>query len=132
MKKVVGIFIMMLLIGAAVLPAMGIINVEKIDIVYAWVDGNDQAWRNKKQEYLDEEIKDEMNETAFSYSRFMSRNELKYSLRSVYKYIDYVENIYIVTDGQRPSWLSESSDVRIIDHRDIFSDSTVSFSISSR
>jgi hypothetical protein len=44
MKKIIGIFVMMLLIGTAVLPATGIINFEKIDIKKTLISGPTIEW----------------------------------------------------------------------------------------
>lgn len=54
------------------------------------------------------------------------RDELKYSLRSVEMYANWVNRIYIVTDGQRPGWLTDVGErVKVIDHADIFQDTSV-------
>ncbi|MGF1703713.1 stealth conserved region 3 domain-containing protein, partial [Photobacterium makurazakiensis] len=63
--------------------------------------------------------------SAASDSRFRSRDELKYSIRSVLMYASWVRNIYIVTDSQVPDWLVECKKVIIIDHKDIFPDHNV-------
>lgn len=99
---------------------------EPIDLVYTWVDGNDPAWqaRKHKAEGLIDDAA--VNETALSASRFQNRDELKYSLRSVEAYANWVNHIYIVTDGQVPEWLnSDHPKITVIDHREIFTDSSV-------
>ncbi len=53
--------------------------------------------------------------------RFQDNDELKYSLRSLEKYAPWVRNIYIVTNGQQPSWLNTSHPrVKLITHEQIF------------
>src|SRR5690554_5980151 len=53
--------------------------------------------------------------------RFINRDELKYSLRSVWLYAPFVRHIYIVTVGHRPEWLdTDSGKVTIVPHREIF------------
>ena len=84
----------------------------KIDIVYTWVDGSDINIIDKKNKYKrsdDESV------------RHFNIDELKYSLRSVDKYMKWVNNIYIVVDDDQtlPSWLNTEK-VKIIRHRDIF------------
>ena len=56
-----------------------------------------------------------------SSSRFADNEELKYSLRSVEKFAPWVRNIYIVTNGQIPSWLNlEHPRIKIVTHEEIF------------
>jgi UDP-N-acetylglucosamine-lysosomal-enzyme len=57
----------------------------------------------------------------FAPNRFQDNDELKYSLRSIEKYAPWIRNVYIVTNGQIPSWLNLSnSRVKIITHDQIF------------
>ena len=45
---------------------------------------------------------------------------MKYSLRSVEKYASWINNIYIITDNQIPTWLNtENPKISIINHREI-------------
>ena len=60
-----------------------------------------------------------VDETALDPARYHSRDELKYSLRSVWAYCGWVRRIWIVTAGQRPDWLGDDPRIRIVDHRDI-------------
>ncbi|ASU85441.1 hypothetical protein CDO52_23920 [Nocardiopsis gilva YIM 90087] len=95
-----------------------------IDVVYTWVDGADPQWTAARDHHLSRI--GALNPTAASHSRYVDRDELRYSLRSLEMYAPFVRNIYIVTDGQCPAWLDASSDrVRVIDHRDIFDDHSV-------
>lgn len=99
---------------------------EPIDVVYTWVDGADPVWLRRKAEALGEVNQSNLNETANVASRFASRDELKYSLRSLDMYAPWVRNIFIVTDGQRPTWLDvDNPRIRIVDHTEIFADPTV-------
>lgn len=99
---------------------------DPIDVVYTWVDASDVRWRIKRALYS-ERRKDEdlASKSANHELRFVSRDELKYSIRSVRKYAPWVRNIYIVTDDQVPSFIDEDSRVTIVDHRDIFPDTSV-------
>ena len=47
----------------------------------------------------------DMEKEASSLRRFTDWEELKYSLRSLEKYAPWVRHVYIVTNGQIPSWL---------------------------
>ncbi len=58
-------------------------------------------------------------------NRFRDNQELKYSLRSVYKFAPWVRHIFIVTNGQVPSWLNtEHPRLTVVSHRDIFPNSS--------
>ena len=46
-----------------------------------------------------------MHALAANDSRYISRDELRYSLRSVDMYADWVRHVYLVTDNQVPPWL---------------------------
>ena len=41
-----------------------------------------------------------------SSSRFQDNEELRYSLRSVERFAPWVRHVFIVTNGQIPSWLN--------------------------
>ena len=61
------------------------------------------------------------NDDAHGENRFKDKDELKYSLRSVEKYLSWIRNIYIVTNGQIPNWLNlNDSKIKIINHSDLF------------
>jgi glycosyltransferase involved in cell wall biosynthesis len=91
----------------------------KIDLVYLWVDGNDEKWRAKKNKFLKAEGR-ELNSFAVGSTRWDENEELKFSLRSAAQFAPWINHIYIVTDGQIPSWLDlGNSRVSIVDHKDI-------------
>jgi hypothetical protein len=93
-----------------------------IDVVYTWVDGTDPEWQRKRAAVTGEVYHAESNSDA----RFLSRDELRYSLRSLHANAPWVRNIYIVTDDQTPSWLDTSRpNIRVVSHKEIFSDPSV-------
>ncbi|MFF7212410.1 stealth conserved region 3 domain-containing protein [Streptomyces sp. NPDC008238] len=93
-----------------------------IDAVYTWVDGSDMAWLERKNEVL-ARLGLETVDAAASAARFRSRDELRYSLRSVDMYAPWIRNVYIVTDRQVPAWLDTAHPrVRVVDHTEIFGD----------
>ncbi|XP_072311225.1 N-acetylglucosamine-1-phosphotransferase subunits alpha/beta [Eucyclogobius newberryi] len=56
-----------------------------------------------------------------SASRFEDNEELRYSLRSVEKHAPWVRHIFIVTNGQIPSWLNlDNPRVTVVTHQDVF------------
>jgi hypothetical protein len=92
-----------------------------IDVVYTWVDGGDPAWLARKNATLVENGWATGNEQAANASRFISRNELRYSLRSLHYYAPWVRRIFLVTDDQVPEWLNvEHPQVTVVSHKEIF------------
>ncbi|XP_004844909.1 N-acetylglucosamine-1-phosphotransferase subunits alpha/beta isoform X2 [Heterocephalus glaber] len=56
-----------------------------------------------------------------SASRFEDNEELRYSLRSIERHAPWVRNIFIVTNGQIPSWLNlDNPRVAIVTHQEVF------------
>jgi len=96
-----------------------------IDVVYTWVDDSDPVWRARKNA-AQRELAGRtapLHEQAANDARFTSRDELRYSLRSIHQYAPWVRNIFLVTAGQVPGWLNtDYPGLRVVDHREIFSD----------
>lgn len=91
-----------------------------VDVVYTWVDGEEPQMRAKRARYQEHGIAEILDKETNA-SRYTSHDELKYSLRSLAMYADFVRHIYIVTDGQKPHWLDDSAPgITVVDHRDIF------------
>ena len=90
-----------------------------IDIVYTWVDGSNETFLRQRAFY-----KGEKDDVTTDMARFESRDELKYSVRSVLKYAPWVNHIYIVTNnGEVPKWLDTSFEkITIIPHKEIIDD----------
>ncbi|WP_407565235.1 stealth family protein [Streptomyces sp. 184] len=90
-----------------------------IDAVYTWVDGDDPDWRRRRAAaggvpYHAEAAND---------ARYLNRDELRYSLRSLHLYAPWIRHVYLVTDDQAPDWLDTAHPrVTVVDHRDIFTD----------
>ncbi|MFH9854905.1 stealth family protein [Streptomyces althioticus] len=88
-----------------------------VDAVYTWVDGNDPAWQQRKARAKGEVYHAE----SASDARFISRDELRYSVRSLHLFAPWIRNIYVVTDDQVPAWMREDvPGIRIATHREIF------------
>jgi hypothetical protein len=93
-----------------------------IDVVYTWVDGADPGWQRRRAEYAGEGYHAE----AANAARYLSRDELRYSLRSLSQYAPWVRHVYLVTDDQTPDWLdTEHPGITVVSHREIFTDPTV-------
>ncbi|MBO7656881.1 MAG: Stealth CR1 domain-containing protein [Alphaproteobacteria bacterium] len=80
----------------------------KIDLVYMWVDGNDEAWRQEKTKYMAiEKGTENLHANAKSEARWRDNDELKYALRSAEKFVPWINHIYLVTGfNQIPKWLN--------------------------
>ncbi len=115
-----------------------------VDIVYTWVNDEDPEWQKKKANYTAENYEDEKYQyinsheknkpkSADNQSRFRNRDELLYSLRSVYMYAPFVRKIFILTDNQTPSWLdTDNEKVKLVFHHDVFDKDTTYPVFSSR
>ncbi|MGP4713576.1 MULTISPECIES: Stealth CR1 domain-containing protein [unclassified Psychrobacter] len=96
-----------------------------VDIVIAWVDGNDPLLKQKREKYKSNNT---LASEAIIATRFASDNEIYYNIASILKYVPFCRHIYIVSDQQRPALLDEfaaqnicSKDkIRIIDHSVLF------------
>lgn len=91
---------------------------EPVDVVYTWVNGGDPAWQQSFRQTA-ARFGRSIDETALDPARYTSRDELRYSLRSVWAFCGWVNQIYVVTAGQRPDWLLDDPRVRIVDHSEI-------------
>jgi hypothetical protein len=90
----------------------------RVDLVYLWVDDTDYKWKQKINTYLHNCIN--ADDEATDKCRFYNNDELKYSLRSVEKYAPWINQIFIITDEQIPSWLNcDNPKIRVIDHSEI-------------
>ncbi len=94
-----------------------------IDVVYTWVDGSDPAWQERKATAHAAVGLGQLNEYASNESRFLSRDELRYSLRSLDMYAGWVRHVYLVTDDQVPPWLDTTNPrITVVSHRELFGD----------
>ncbi len=97
-----------------------------IDVVIAWVDGDDPHLAAKRNSFLTgthHTISSGAHATLFA-----SLNEIKYCVLSIFRFAPFVRNVFIVTDGQDPNLYDDIkmyfperlSCVRIVDHKEIF------------
>ncbi|MEU5879407.1 stealth conserved region 3 domain-containing protein [Spirillospora sp. NPDC047279] len=92
-----------------------------IDAVFTWVDGDDPDWRARRDETLTAAGLTPSRADGGD-SRYSSRDELRYSLRSLAAHAPWIRHVWIVTDRQAPAWLEPGPGVTVVDHRDLFSD----------
>lgn len=84
---------------------------QQVDIVYTWVNSRDPGWQALHRSHFGSDIDED---------RFLSRDELKYSLRSVSYYCDWVRKIHVVTNCAAPDWLDLSHPkIAWVDHREV-------------
>jgi Stealth protein CR2, conserved region 2/Stealth protein CR3, conserved region 3/Stealth protein CR4, conserved region 4/Stealth protein CR1, conserved region 1 len=92
-----------------------------VDAVYTWVDGSDPGWRERLRSAWTATPEGTLHPLSANDSRFASRDELRYSLRSLRMYAGWLRHVFIVTDGQVPAWLrADHPSVTVVDHREIF------------
>lgn len=101
-------------------------NNSAMDVVIAWVDGDDPLLAAKRNSFLKG---DSTNISSGAHStRFASSNEIRYCLLSILRFAPFVRTIFIVTDGQDPNlygdiqkWFPERLEsVKIVDHKEIY------------
>ncbi|XP_076162648.1 N-acetylglucosamine-1-phosphate transferase subunits alpha and beta isoform X6 [Ptiloglossa arizonensis] len=86
------------------------------------------AWSKEKYEAVFHSFNDNILEKHVpvmdvntAASRYSDKDELRFSLRSIEMYAPWVRHVYIVTNGQIPSWLDmDNPRVTLITHEDIF------------
>ncbi|MEX2585245.1 MAG: stealth family protein [Balneolaceae bacterium] len=96
-----------------------------IDAVVTWVDGNDEAHIERKNRIREQEPDKEYDiPTGHISTRFVDNGELNYCLRLIRQFAPWIRTIHLVTDNQRPDFLTSSLQkklkVRIVDHSEIF------------
>jgi glycosyltransferase involved in cell wall biosynthesis len=92
----------------------------QVDAVYTWVDGDDPAWQAKRDARLADLTGLSLTRAASGKARFLSRDELRYSMRSLHLFAPWINHIYLVTDGQQPSWLdTDHPGVTVVSHDEI-------------
>ncbi|MCW2764843.1 MAG: glycosyl transferase, group 1 [Nocardioides sp.] len=109
------------------LPLMALPTVNEcrfpVDVVYTWVDGDDPEWNVGRRQRLASVTGTALTRESSGQARFVSRDELRYSLRSLHLFAPWVRRIHLVTAGQTPDWLDTSHPaVSVVDHREILPD----------
>lgn len=90
-------------------------NEGPIDFVVPWVDGNDEKWQREKNQYAGQE----QSSIDSSYVRYRDYGLLKYWFRGVEEFAPWVNRIFLITNGQLPSWINLEADKLIwVKHED--------------
>lgn len=101
---------------------------KEIDVVIAWVDGNDPKHQQKIQPYLSPQL--QKSDDIAGPTRYLSSGEIFYCVASVLRFAPFVRKIFIVTDEQNPNlenfvqknFPENKIPIEIIDHKVIFRD----------
>lgn len=89
-----------------------------IDIVVLWVDDTDMEWRKEKAKY-----QGTADIIGTDESRFRSWDNFHFFFRGVEEFAPWVNHIYLVTNGQKPSWLNlKHPKLTLINHCEIMPD----------
>jgi hypothetical protein len=88
-----------------------------VDVVITWVDGADPEWNRARLERLAGLTGTATTRESSGRARFVSRDELRYSMRSIHLFAPWVRKIHLVTAGHLPDWLdTDHPDVTVVDH----------------
>lgn len=99
---------------------------EPVDVVIAWVNGDDPKHKLKIEPYLNTEARN--SDDIASPTRFASKGEIFYCVASVFRFAPFVRKIFIITDQQDPklagfieqNFPNSSIEIEIIDHKILF------------
>ncbi|WP_018878416.1 stealth family protein [Thioalkalivibrio sp. ALE28] len=96
-----------------------------VDAVITWVDGADPAHQAKRERWLAElEGRESKARPGTAETRWESRFELYYCIRLIRQNAPWIRRIFLVTDNQRPEWLTEEAaqhyGVVLVDHKTLF------------
>lgn len=83
---------------------------DAIDLVYLWCDATDEAWRRKKEAVARKYGLADGNFANASY-RFVSNDDLRYSLRSLDMFAPWIRRVFVLMDDDNrpPPWLDASN-----------------------
>ncbi|SPR99898.1 stealth family protein [Cupriavidus taiwanensis] len=93
-----------------------------IDIVFTWVDSSDPKWIrdfNCAKEFANHA---HIGPYATNAARFANHDELRFALHGVLKFLPWINNVYVVTAGQRPSWFNDHPKVTFVNHESLIPD----------
>ena len=88
---------------------------EKIDIVVLWVDGSDPEFIREKQAVTGH-VSD-LNQEIDGEQRYRDYGIFNYWFRMIEKHAPWVNNVYLITNGQKPKWLNlEHPKLKFVTH----------------
>lgn len=87
----------------------------EIDWVFSWVNGDDPDWQK-----LFSEWKPGVQSDATDRSRFATRDDLRFALRSLDQFAPWIRKIFVFTNCKPPAWLDEASERIVwVDHSEV-------------
>ena len=89
-----------------------------IDFVFLWCDGSDLEFSRQKLTRM-KQCPPPLVDENMGDIRYIQYDELRYALRSIYTYAPWFRHIFIVTNNQRPSWLTDHPKISLVDHTEI-------------
>lgn len=95
----------------------------KIDVVIPWVDDQDPVWLAKKTRYMREAS---MVGDLSADNRYLEYGTLQYVLRSIARYLPWVNRVFLLTDHQVPAWLNTDR-VAVVDHTEFITERLPTF-----
>ncbi len=94
-----------------------------IDVVYTWVDGDDESWLAEKARAAGVADPALFTERAHDESRYADHDELRFSLRALEQFAPWVRHVWIVTAGQHPPWLrADHPWISVVSHAELWPD----------
>lgn len=102
-------------------------DLQKIDAVLTWVNGNDPKLNAKRNKYFTAKREDKLEDIAGP-ERFIQSYEIKFAVASILRFAPYVKRIFIITDNQDPgldlfikkNFPDNEVPVVIVDHSIVF------------
>ncbi len=83
-----------------------------IDLVLPWVDGNDPAWQQEKQQTLG-------TAPDGGAVRYRDWDNLRFLFRSIETCLPFIRTVHFVTWGHLPPWLNTDCEkLHVVNHRD--------------
>jgi hypothetical protein len=90
-----------------------------VDVVFTWVNDSDPHWQALYRQAMGAPPS-EQEDDAHSIDRFMNRDELMYSLRSIAEFAPWVRKVFVVTNCAPPDWIDVDGETLVwVDHREI-------------
>lgn len=85
-------------------------DLNKIDVVITWVDGNDKAWQAEKEKYLP---------LRSDKVRYRNWDNVQYIFRGIEKFMPWVNCVHFVTWGHLPKWMNTNYEkLHVVNHKD--------------
>ena len=95
-----------------------------IDAVVTWVDGAELDWASAFGRW-DRRIPDTVGADGRDAARYRDHGELRFVLRSIWRFAPWIRRIHLVTSGQTPTWLGPHPSVVNVSHQEILEGSAL-------